>query len=103
MIEGEIKVGDVFDWQPYGTEGWPRAYARVRVTRITYPDPDAHGGVDLLDSTADLCADDDQSEARVYSLDVTDSHRHRRQVREECWNELPHFRDMCSRLPGESS
>ena len=87
--EDSINVGDVFDWQPYGTEGWPRAseYAVV-VCRITYPDENAESGLDELRSTGDLCVDDDPSEVKIWTLKLDGSVH---------WNELPHFRDMARR------
>lgn len=85
-----IEVGDVWDWQPHGTEGWPRSSSMgLVVTRITYPEKVGDGWeYDELKTTADLCADDDPSLVRIWVKGRNDK---------ECWNELPHFRDMARR------
>lgn len=31
---GPICVGDRFEWNPYGMEGWPHGYCRIEVTQI---------------------------------------------------------------------
>lgn len=32
--DGPIRIGDQFEWCPYGHRGWPRSYAHVEVTKI---------------------------------------------------------------------
>ncbi len=91
MSDVVIKRGDVFDWQPYGTPGWPHATALgITVVRLTYPDENSPTGIDEMESTADLCVDDDPSEVRVYTKD-----------RAGCvaWNSLDHFLEMVEKKP----
>ena len=40
MHTGPIKVGQRFEWCPYGSDGWPHAWQAIEVTRIKYGDDD---------------------------------------------------------------
>ena len=80
MIEGEIKIGDRFEWCAYGTQGWPHAWALVKVTQIV-----SYG--ESMPFTED---DDDkpEAEAKIESEDLRTGKRH--------WNDLSRFREACS-------
>jgi hypothetical protein len=85
----DVAVGDRFDWQPYGTLGWPKATVMgLEVVCVTYPDLNAPGRVDDVPSTAELCDDDDPRQVRVVVKDPQGN----------VWaNDLRHFLDMARR------
>lgn len=81
MFTGEIRVGDRFEWCPYGTDGWPHAYAVVKVIKIV-----SYG--ESMPFTED---DDDrpEAEAKIYTEDG--------QGRTH-WNDLSRFREACRKV-----
>lgn len=97
MRSEHVNVGDVYEWQPYGTDGWPRAHEVVTVVRITYPDPDSPDGLFDVQSTDELCDDDDAEQILIWSRGQI-----KRANRGICWNELPHFLAMTRRMEGKS-
>jgi hypothetical protein len=79
--EGEIKIGDQFEWCPYGDPGWPHAWALVKVTGIL-----SHGeDMPFTDS------EDDQPEAAAI-IECED------QKGKRYWNDLSRFREACKKV-----
>jgi hypothetical protein len=76
---GEIKVGQEFEWEPYGSSGWPHAYAHIRVTKI----------VSYGEEMPFTEPDDDKPEAEAWiETEVIGSGK-------KHWNELSRFREAC--------
>jgi hypothetical protein len=83
-IPDDIKIGDRFEWQPYGTKGWPRAYEKIRVTRIIVEGKDVERVHPTLNSSPD---------SLIWSVNEDKKNSL------ECWNTLSHFWNMTKRLP----
>jgi hypothetical protein len=88
MYNGVIRVGDVFIWEPYDSDGWPKAMARVRVERIrySYPDMPEMEEVDHIDP-ADGWENDVGFTCHIWAVDL--GHK------QPAWNDISRFREAC--------
>jgi hypothetical protein len=80
---GPIRLGDVFEWCPYGTDGWPHAWARVKVVGLRSRGQD----MPVLD------AKNDDPEAEVVTETLAAGKYGR--VGDRGSNDLSRFREAC--------